>query len=112
VELITKVDNVDELTTTDVDPAALSDPVAGPALRAFLILTQYAEWFMQQGWSADSVFWSRYYWFKRFALLRKRAVGFDAGIEQQAFQILEHPFPNCEPDWSDGPSVEGKAANL
>jgi hypothetical protein len=56
---------------------------------------------MEQGWDTESIFWSRYYWFKRFVLLRSRGAGLDAGLEQQAVQLLEHPFPVCAPDWSN-----------
>ncbi len=34
-------------------------------------------------------FYNRYYWFGLFAKLRRATVGFDAGIEQQGFQLLE-----------------------
>ena len=34
-------------------------------------------------------FYNRYYWFALFAAYRRAACGFDAGIEQQKFQMLE-----------------------
>jgi hypothetical protein len=34
-------------------------------------------------------FYNRYYWFALFAAHRQAANGFDAGIEQQKFQMLE-----------------------
>jgi hypothetical protein len=83
------------------DPSALADPVAGSSLMAFLVLTNSSARFIQRGWDAESIFWSRYYWFKRFVLLRSRSVGSDPGLEQQVVQLLEHPFPKCEPDWSN-----------
>ena len=39
---------------------------------------------------------NRYYWFTRFACLAQRTFGYDAGIEQQAFQIIE--YAECEID--------------
>ena len=34
-------------------------------------------------------FYNSYYWFKRFVALYARIHGYDAGLEQQAFKILE-----------------------
>jgi hypothetical protein len=39
----------------------------------------------------DSValFYNEYYWFKRFVLIQEATNGPDAGLEQQAFQLME-----------------------
>jgi hypothetical protein len=87
-------------STPGVSPECLTEPEAAAALCAYLTLTQRPELFVSAGWSPESVFWSRYYWFRRFANLRAASAGADQGLEQQAFQILESPFPPCNPDWS------------
>jgi hypothetical protein len=112
VELITDVKamvSASELAYTGFDRSALDDLLAGPALRAYLVLTEAADRFTQDGWSPESVFWSRYYWFKRFAVLRARTSGFDAGLEQQVLAILESPYPACSPDWANLEVVERQA---
>lgn len=43
------------------------------------------------------LFYTRYYWFQVLARTIKLTTGPDAGLEQQAFQILEHAPPDC--DW-------------
>ena len=79
----------------------LPSPITGDiALDAFHQISRSALLFVEQGWSAEEVFWSRYFWFTVFAILSARSNGDDAGIEQQQFQILESPFPLCSPDWS------------
>src|SRR5215510_14995096 len=57
----------------------------------------------------EEIFWSRYFWFRLFAYVTSATVGKDAGVEQQAFQLLEHPFPPCNPDWSRLESVDALA---
>jgi hypothetical protein len=94
----------------DIDPDALADPQAGTSLRAFLTLTDCCHDFIKNGWSPEDVFYSRYYWFRRFVDLRVASSGPDAGLEQQAFRILEHPHPDCDPDWYVLEQVESLAA--
>jgi len=68
-EVLAAID-VPEPPSDGIDPAALADPEAGPSLRAFLLLTHWPYFFMERGWSPEAVFWSRYYWFRRFVRLR------------------------------------------
>jgi hypothetical protein len=35
--------------------------------------------------------------------------GFDAGIQQSLFKLLEHPQPPCAPDWTLHEAVDGQA---
>jgi hypothetical protein len=98
-----------EPSAAGADPVAIADPVVGPSLRRFLILSQFPEAFTRIGWTPEEVFWSRVYWFRRFVRLRIGTTGPDAGLEQQAIQILEHPRPECSPDWSDLEWVEALA---
>jgi hypothetical protein len=89
--------------------ALLDDPVSGRALKFYFMLTELPLLIADLGLSAEEVFWSRYYWFRRYAKLREATIGRDAGLEQQAFQILEHPDPPCDPDWSELESIEARA---
>jgi hypothetical protein len=77
-------------------------------LRAYLLLTEHPEAFSDR-YDPESIFWSRYYWFLRLIRVFQECEGADAGMEQQAFQILEHPWPNCDPDWSHLKLVERAA---
>jgi hypothetical protein len=92
-----------------VNTTILEDEAAAPALRIFLTLSQSSEMLLVAGYSAESVFWSRYYWFRRFANIRTARAGMDSGLEQQAFQILESPFPPCNPDWSQLEDLNARA---
>lgn len=96
-------------STEGIDPSALNDPKSQPLLLIFLALTEFAEEFLEAGWSAESIFWSRYFWFRRFAVRRAESRGSDSGVEQQLLNILEQPFPVCSPDWSVLEAVEQQA---
>src|SRR4051812_39942683 len=77
-----------------------TDGEAEVALRYFLV-------FSEQGaattaglgtFSEAQLFYNRYYWFSRFAKLHQAAHGYDAGIEDQASQMLERA--PAEVDWA------------
>src|SRR5262249_44386427 len=75
----------------------LDNPVAGWCLRNYLILSECPELLGEPDLSEAEMYWSRYYWLVRFARVWASLVGYDAGLEQQVFQFLEHP--------PDGPEV-------
>lgn len=89
-------------------PFALPFPELRRALECYLVLSDFAEVFLDS-FSPEEVFWSRYFWFIRYGLSAERRFGPDAGIEQQAFQILEAPYPRCDPDWEQLEKVEQRA---
>ena len=66
-----------------------------PALRNFVLLTHVPDVL-----SAPelNVFYTRYFWFSVLALQLRAAHGIDTGVEQQAFQLLEHAPSDV--DWS------------
>jgi len=97
-------------STNGVSTPILEDEAGAPALLIFLALSQSSEMLLIAGHSAESVFWSRYYWFRRYANIRAAKAGTDAGLEQQAFKILETPFPPCDPDWSQLEEINVRAA--
>jgi hypothetical protein len=48
--------------------------------------------------SQEEILYNRYYWFLKFIKLYMSKHGYDAGLEQQAFKMLEHA--TCDIDWS------------
>ena len=73
---------------------------AKTALDAFNRLSEYAADFVDGGWSAEEVFWSRYFWIRTYANFVRSTTGPDARLEQFIFKLLEQPSPHCEPDWA------------
>lgn len=69
-------------------------------------ITESIQDLVASGWSAEEVFWSRYFWFSAVVASSHALDGYDAGLQQQAFQILEAPFPDCEPDLARLPIVD------
>jgi hypothetical protein len=69
--------------------AMAAHPIAGWCLRNYVILTQWPETLGDLGLSEAEVYWNRYYWLVRFARVWSAVAGYDAGLEQQVFQLLE-----------------------
>lgn len=79
----------------------LGEPLsAKAALDAFNRLSEFADDFVDGGWSPEQVFWSRYFWIRTYANIVQSPTGRDARLEQFIFKLLEQPFPHCEPDWA------------
>lgn len=68
----------------------LAHPIAGTSLRNYSILTECPELSDHLNLSDADRFWSRYYWLARFNMEWNAIAGFDAGLEQQLSQLLEH----------------------
>ena len=62
------------------------------------------------GVDREAAFYNRYFWFKRFATLKQQKDGYDAGLEQQVFKLLEHP--DVEVDWELMERLDHEAANV
>ena len=90
-----------------IEPNALTAP-GGEALSRYLLLEHWPELFQDDSVTERAVFYSKYYWFKRFAADRADATGYDAGLEQQVFQMLE--APPVEVDWDLIEEVDRQAA--
>ena len=79
------------------------------AVAAFEDLTAKAQELIAGGWTAEEVFWSRYFWFSAVVRSSEELGGYDAGLQQQAFQLLEVPTPYCEPDLQHLAVIESAA---
>lgn len=64
-------------------------PTAGRCLRNYVILTECPKLISGLVLTEDERFWSRYYWLARFAREWQAAAGYDAGLEQAVFKLLE-----------------------
>jgi hypothetical protein len=87
---------------------AIDDPVYGPAFRRYLLLSHGLSWLASKVPDLDvrSVFYSRYYWFLMLIRLYQSRTGDDAGMEQQAFQMLE--AAEIEINWSIIEAIEAQ----
>jgi NAD(P)-dependent dehydrogenase (short-subunit alcohol dehydrogenase family) len=74
-----------------------SEDALDRCLRVFDVLSPHARRYTELGWSAEDVFWSRYFWLRFLGVISESFRGADAGLEQQVFQLLEHPDPACYP---------------
>ena len=69
----------------------LDDPQHRYPFLYYLVLTHWPEWLdgLTAEITTEDLFYNRYYWFLRLTKQYQAAYGFDAGFEQQAFQMLE-----------------------
>jgi hypothetical protein len=88
----------------------VEDPVHGPAFRHFLLFCHWPSLLAGSFPDLDTatVFYNKYFWFMRFVRLYALAYGPDAGMEQQAFQLLE--AAEFEIDWSVIEEIESEVA--
>lgn len=75
------------------------DGPASVAMRYFLLFSQWPELLgtVAPAPTAPALLYNQYYWFLRLKQLRTRQHGPDAGMEQQALQLLEGA--DCDVDW-------------
>ncbi len=78
---------------------------AGSALRNYLVLTHRPEFAVWQPTESESLC-GRYYWFLLAIRSWQKIYGYDAGMEQQALQLLE--TINAEVDWEAIQTIERK----
>ncbi|MCE9528883.1 MAG: hypothetical protein K8R36_22790 [Planctomycetales bacterium] len=90
---------------SDVPSKFLVDPACAPALKNYLALTQGTAG--NQLSPQDRVY-NRYFWFQCFRHVAEETFGSDAGIDQQATQILEHA--GCDLDWNVVERIEMSAS--
>jgi hypothetical protein len=64
-------------------------PTAGRSLRNYAVLTHCPELIFRLELTHAELFWSRYYWYTRFAREWQATEGYDAGLEQSVFKLLE-----------------------
>jgi hypothetical protein len=88
--------------------AHLLDDAGGDAFRYYLLFSDTAS-ARSAGFDLDetAMFYNRYYWFRRFATQRQAARGYDGGLEQQAFKLLETAQEDA--DWSLLESIDARA---
>ncbi|HEY2511605.1 MAG TPA: hypothetical protein VGI39_12140 [Polyangiaceae bacterium] len=77
-----------------------TDPGYGRPLRYYVLFSDEASLKASglEALSVEAIFCNRYYWFRSFAKSYERAHGRDAGLEQQAFKLLESAPSTV--DWS------------
>lgn len=80
----------------------LEDGGLAKLLDNFLFLQQYAEAIIaNSSFTYEEVLYSQYYWFIQFKYQYSAKEGYDAGMEQQAFQLVENLFNELDGnlDW-------------
>lgn len=76
------------------------DELYGAAFRRHLLFARWPFLLTEAGFhlSKEELLYNSYYWMLKFAKLHALKHGYDAGIEQQVFKILEQA--DCDVDWT------------
>jgi len=82
----TSIDELLQASYISWDEELLNDQFYGNALKLYILLS-YSPFFCRE--NSVKNFYNRYYWFMTFVEKFKLKNGDDAGMEQQAFQLLE-----------------------
>lgn len=91
-------------------PGVALDPGGvGEALAWSLLFERWPELLPGSPIDRESAFYNQYFWFKRFVMLKQERDGYDAGLEQQVFQLLEQP--GFALDWSLIEQLDAEAAS-
>ena len=83
-ELLRRIDLLDPPPAIDVRTDR-----AGEAFARALLFERWPDLVAEEALDAQRSFYNRYFWFARFAALWQATHGYDAGLEQQTFQILD-----------------------
>ena len=102
-----------ELFARMADPASPVEPESGEvgeALAWWLLFERWPELLPGPPLDEANAFYNRYFWFKRFATLKQKRDGPNAGLEQQVFKQLEQV--DFEVDWEVMEQLDAEAANI
>jgi len=78
----------------------IDNDIYGPAFRYYLAFSHQPSLLAVTPSDLDdkAVLYNRFYWFSKFVKLHTMKHGYDPGLEQQTFQLLEQA--SCQIDWS------------
>lgn len=94
-----------------LSPSLTLEPGAvGDALSWALLFERWPELLPGPHLDREVIFYNQYFWFKRFVALKQTCNGFDAGLEQQLFKLLEQI--DFEPNWDVIKYLDSKGADL
>lgn len=88
---------------------ALDSGEVGEALAWSLLFERWPDLLPGLPIGREDAFYNQYFWFKRFATVKQERDGYDAGLEQQVFQLLEQP--DFDLDWALIEQLDTEAAS-
>ena len=85
-------------------------PLVGEALNNYLLISNYPEKF--EDVSALDLYYNKYYWYLKFSITYQDKYGYDAGIEQQEFKLIEEGESIPYIDWREVESISKELKNI
>ncbi len=93
----------------NINEDILANPSVSESLKKYLALTQYPERFINI--EPLDLFYNRYYWYLKFLVSHQKVFGYDAGLEQQEFRILEEGEKYSGIDWGQIEKISNELKN-
>ncbi len=97
---------ISEVVFENISDTISSHTAVSENLKKYKILTYYPENFKQI--DPLNLYYNRYYWYLKFLISYQREIGYDAGLEQQEFKILEDGENITNVDWSEIEKISNK----
>lgn len=96
------IDNIvfEKLSNLVEETASINtgDKQLGEYLRNYILLEKFTDKFDNE--TTLNLFYNKYYFFLSYSYTIQKNIGFDAGIEQQEFKILEEGEQFTDIDWA------------
>lgn len=84
----------------------------GDALAWSLLFEYWPDLLTGVSMNQEDIYYNRYFWFRRYATLKQARDGYDLGLEQQVFQLLEQADYKFEPDWALIEQLDNEATRV
>ncbi|MDI9881119.1 hypothetical protein [Flectobacillus longus] len=93
----------------NVDESLLVNPSFSDDFKKYLLIERYPSKFRDA--VPLQLYYNKYYYFLKFLVKYKKLVGFDEGLEQQEFKILEEGEIYPDIDWGEIESISNEIKN-
>jgi hypothetical protein len=100
---------VSEASFENASESMLTNSSFSDDLKKYLSLVQYP--FKFNNVEPLQLYYNKYYYFLKFLVAYQELIGFDAGLEQQEFKILEEGESYPDVDWGVIESISNKLKN-
>jgi hypothetical protein len=88
---------ISEVSFENANESLLTNPSFSDDFKKYFSIEQYASKFTDI--EPIHLYYNKYYYFLRFLVKYQKLIGFDAGLEQQEFKILEEGEIYSDIDW-------------
>jgi len=96
-----------ELDLDDLKTDFIKSPLVSDAYLCYNVLTYHSEKFLHV--PPLEIYYNRYYYFTRFLYFHTKEFGYDSGLEQMEFKVINEAETFLEINWSELENISNKA---